>query len=142
MLVDTNILVYAINKDSPKHKQAQKFLKDNQGYLILAHQNILETIKVLTHPRFSQPMKSKPAIKAVLAIAKNCQIIVPKVGTEFITLELIKKLDLAGIRIFDAYLVATALINSIDTIATDNIKDFKKFAEIKILNPFSADVAS
>lgn len=140
MLVDTNILVYAINKDSPKHKQAQKFLKDNQGDLILTHQNILETLKVLTHPRFSQPMKPTPAIKTVLAIAKSCQIIIPRVGTEFITLELIKKLDLVGIKIFDAYLVATALSNSIYTIATDNIRDFKKFAEIKVVNPFSTDV--
>lgn len=138
MLADTNILVYAINKDSPKHKQARKFLEDNQGNLILAHQNILETIKVLTHPRFSRPMKPKSAIKAVLAIAKSCQIIVPKAGTEFIALELIKKLDLAGIRIFDAYLVATALANSITLVVTDNVRDLQKFKEIKVINPFSA----
>lgn len=137
MLVDTNILVYAINKRSPKYKQARKFLEDNQEDLTLAHQNILETIKVLTQPKFSHPMDSMPAIEAVLKIAEGCQIIVPKPGTEFIALELIKRSKLSGNRIFDAYLTATALSNGVDTIATDNIKDFKKFKEIKIFNPFN-----
>lgn len=136
MLVDTNILVYAINKRSPKYKQAQKFLEDNQGDLILAHQNILETIKVLTQPKFSHPIDLISAIEAVLNISAGCQIIIPKIGTEFIALELIKRSKLSGNRIFDAYLTATALSNGVDAIATDNIKDFKKFKEIKIVNPF------
>jgi len=137
MLVDTNILVYAINKRSPKYKRAQKFLEDNQTDLTLAHQNILETIKVLTQPKFSHPMDSLSAIEAVLKIARSCQIIIPKLGTEFIALELIKRSKLSGNRIFDAYLAATALSNGVEVIATDNIKDFKKFKEIKVINPFN-----
>lgn len=38
--------------------------------------------------------------------------------------------------VFDAYLVATALSNDIDTIATDNTRDFKKFSDLNIINPF------
>lgn len=136
MLIDTNILVYAINESSPKHQQAKQFLKHNQGQLIVAHQNIIEAIKVLTQPKFLKPMDSESAIKAVLAIIEICQIIIPKFGTEFIALELIKRSDLTGNRIFDAYLAATALSNNVDLIATDNIKDFKKFKEIKVVNPF------
>ncbi len=137
MLTDTNILVYAINKNSPKHIRAKEFLEDNINNLTVAHQNIIEAVKVLTQPKFIRPMKSKDAIEAILAIAENCQIIFPKSGTEFITLELIKKLNLVGNRIFDAYLAATALINGIDTIATDNVKDFSKITQIKVTNPFS-----
>lgn len=136
MLIDTNILVYAINKKSPKSRQAQKFLKDNQEDLTLAHQNILETIKVLTQPKFSHPVDLISAIEAVLKITGSSQIISPKPGTEFIALELIKRSKLSGNRIFDAYLAATALSNDIDTIATDNVADFKKFKEIKVYNPF------
>lgn len=137
MLVDTNILVYALNKRSTKSKQAQKFLEDNQGDLTLAHQNILETIKVLTQPKFSHPIDPIAAIEAILKIAEGCQIIVPKPGTEFIALELIKRSKLSGNRIFDAYLTATALSNNIDEVATDNVKDFKEFKEIKTINPFT-----
>ncbi|MBI3103437.1 PIN domain-containing protein [Candidatus Daviesbacteria bacterium] len=136
MLIDTNILVYAINKKSPKNRQARKFLEDNQEELILAHQNIIEAIKVLTQPKYSHPMDSEAAIEVVLKITEGCQIIAPKPGTEFIALELIKRSKLSGNRIFDAYLTATALSNGVDTIATDNVGDFKKFKEISVFNPF------
>ena len=136
MLVDTNILIFAINEDSSKNKQAKEFLRDNQEKLTVAHQNIIEAIKVLTQPKFSKPLKPILAIEAVLSIIDNCQIIVPKPGTEYIALELIKRSKLTGNRIFDAYLTATAISNDIDTIATDNEKDFKRFLEITVYNPF------
>lgn len=50
MLIDSNILVYAINILSPKHKKAQNFLQENITKLEIAHQNIFETLRVLTHP--------------------------------------------------------------------------------------------
>lgn len=136
MLVDTNILIYAINADSPKHKIAQKFLKDNKTELEITHQNVLEAIRVLTHKNFLSPMTLKRALKAVLSIAKSCLIISPNQSSYYLAVELIKNYKLTGNRIFDAYLAATALSNSIYTIATDNVRDFQKFKEIKLLNPF------
>lgn len=136
MLVDTNILIYAINIDSPKHKKARKFLEDNLGNLEIAHQNILEAIRVLTHPRFSNPMSLKEALDDLLAISQLCEIISPDSNTYYFFLEFIKKNKLTGNRIFDGYLAATALSNRVDAIATDNTKDFKKFNELKIINPF------
>lgn len=136
MLVDTNILIYAINADSSKYKQAQKFLKENLSELEIAHQNVLEAIRVLTHKNFSRTMNLKDALKAVLPIVKSCIIISPNQSTYYFAIELIKNYKLKGNRIFDAYLAATALSNGITTIATDNIRDFKKFKEIKLLNPF------
>lgn len=136
MIVDTNILIYSINSDSPKHKLAQKFLKDNATELEIAHQNVLETIRVLTHKSFSRPMSLKEALNAILSIAKSCSIISPDQNTYHLAIELIKNYKLSGNRIFDAYLAATALSNGITAIATDNTRDFKKFKEIKLINPF------
>ncbi len=135
MLIDTNILVYAINEDSPKNKLAQKFLRTHKKNLEVAHQNIFEALRVLTHPKFSTPMKPKEAQIAVLAIVKMYRVIIPDYKTHYIAMELIKKHHLLGNRIFDAYLVATALSNNITVIATDNEKDFKKFS-ITVYNPF------
>lgn len=137
MLVDSNILIYAINAASPKHNKAQSFLKENLGSLEISHQNVLETIRVLTHQKFSKPMNLNMALTAIYAIAKSCRIISPTQATYYLTLELISKYKLAGNRIFDAYLAATTLSNGIDTIATDNVKDFKKLTEITVLNPFT-----
>ena len=135
MLVDSNILVYAINADSPKNKVAQNFLINNSCTLQIAHQNIFESLRVLTHPKFSHPMQSNDAQSALWAIVHGCKIIYPNNKTHYLTFELIKKNKLLGNHIFDAYLAATAISNNIMTIATDNIKDFKEF-EIDLLNPF------
>ena len=136
MLIDTNILIYSINLDSTKHKQAKKFLNDNIGELEITHQNVLEAIRVITHKKFSHPMSLKKALNAVLPMVKSYSMISPNQNTIYLTLELIKNYELNGNRIFDAYLAATALSNGITVIATDNTRDFKKFKEIKQHNPF------
>lgn len=136
MLVDTNILVYSVNLDSTKHRYAIKFIRENMGRLEIAHQNILEAIRVLTHKKFSHPKRLKEALNATLSIARLCSLISPNQNTIYLALELIKKHELSGNRIFDAYLAATALSNGTNTIATDNVRDFKKFKEIRIINPF------
>ncbi len=137
MIIDSNILIYAINADSPKHKKAQKFLKENIENLEVTHQNILETIRVLTHQKISKPMTINKALEAIEAISVSCRIISPTPTTYYLWLELINEHKLTGNRIFDAYLAATALSNGIDIIATDNVPDFKKFKGLKIINPFS-----
>ena len=136
MLIDSNILVYSINSSSPKHKKAQQFLQNNLDDLEVAHQNIFETLRILTHPKFPNPMKINEAILAVERILKACRIITPGFSAHRIALELIKKHKVTSNQVFDAYLVATAVSNDIYTVATDNISDFKKFTIIKITNPF------
>ncbi len=139
MLIDSNILVYSINSISPKYKRAQIFLQENLGNLDIAHQNILESIRILTHPKFTNPMKIKDALEAVLNIVKGCNVISPNYQTVYITLELIRKYKMSSDQVFDAYIAATAISNDIDTIATDNEKDFKKFSEITVHNPFRVE---
>ena len=136
MIIDSNILVYSIDKNSEKHRKAQKFLKENLGNLEISHQNIFETLRVITHPRLPIPMNLDNAIKAVEHILEVCTIVSPNWRTPRLAMELIKKYKLSSDMVFDAYLVATALGNGINTIATDNTKDFKKIIEVKIINPF------
>lgn len=136
MLIDSNVLVYAINSSSPKHVKAQRFIQRNVGKLQVAHQNIFEALRVLTHTKFPSPMEITEAVKAIENIIKACDIIAPDYKTHRITLELIKKYKITSNQIFDAYLAATAISNGIDTLATDNIKDLQIFSEITVINPF------
>ncbi len=136
MLVDSNILIYAINADSEKHERATRFLKDNLGNLQIAHQNILETLRVVTHKTFTSTLNLKEALEAIFLLVQSFQIIVPNNKTHYVCFELIKKHNLTGNRIFDAYLTATALTNNTHEIATDNERDFLKFKETKVINPF------
>lgn len=137
MIVDSNILVYSINKSSPKHKKAQEFLLKNIGKLEVAHQNILEPFRILTHSKYEERMTANDATEAIEIALKGCKVISPDYKTCYITLELVKKYQLKSDQIFDAYLTATALSNGINTIATDNVRDFKKYHEIKVYNPFT-----
>ncbi len=136
MLIDSNILVYSINSSSPKHEKAQEFLQKNRGQLEIAHQNIFETLRVLTHSKFSNPMGINDAIVAIDSILLASNIIVPDYRTHRIALELIKKYKITSNQIIDAYLVATAISNSIVKIATDNTKDLQLFSEVSAINPF------
>src|SRR5438034_7364930 len=104
MLIDSNILVYAINASSPKHTAAKQFLQDNIEDLVITHQNMFETLGVITHPKFQSPMSSASALEAIKRIATVCRVISPDYKTHNIALELIKKHHLSADRIFDAYL--------------------------------------
>ena len=136
ILVDSNVLIYAINSRSPKSNRAQSFLKNSAGNFSVAHQNILESLRVLTHPKFPKPMKIESAISSLEAITNAASIVSPDYRTQRIALDLIRRHRLVSDEIFDAYLVATALANDIYEIATDNEQDFKKIKEIKVINPF------
>jgi len=136
MIIDSNILIYSINSSSPKHITAQNFLQQNIGKLEITHQNIFESLRVLTHPKFANPMKINKAIEAINNIVEACTVICPDYKTHRVALELIEKYKLISDQIFDAYLAATALSNGIKVIATDNVKDFQKFTEITVINPF------
>ncbi len=136
ILIDSNVLVYAINSSSPKHTAAQAFLQAHNGHMVLAHQNIFETLRVLTHKKFPNPMAVNDAVRAINSIAQHCHIVAPDQGAHHITLALMQKYGLGGDKIFDAYLAAAALSAGITTIATDNTKDFQLFEGITLLNPF------
>lgn len=136
MLVDSNILVYAINNSSPKQSLAQKFLNDNLDNLLIAPQNILETLRILTHSKFPTPLTPAQAQSDLTQITDNLIMVIPTGKTLFTALELIKKHKLTAKKVFDAYLAATALSNDIKVIATDNVKDFKIFRGLKVMNPF------
>lgn len=136
MLVDSNILVYSINTVSPKHKPAQKFLLGEASRLYVAQQNFFETLRILTHPKFPNPMSVSNALTAVSQITNALKIISPNYETYYIAIELIRKYGIKSDKVFDAYLAATMSSNKIQTIATDNEKDFKVFQGLKVYNPF------
>lgn len=136
ILVDSNILVYAINSRSPKNQKAEKFLSQSSGNFAVAHQNILEALRVLTHPKFPKPMQLNSAISALRPITDAGTIVSPDHNTYPVAEQLIIKYGFKSNQIFDAYLVATALTNGIYDIATDNERDFGTIKEIKVVNPF------
>ncbi|MEX0896114.1 MAG: PIN domain-containing protein [Patescibacteria group bacterium] len=137
MLIDSNILIYSLTISSPKYRAAQFFLQKYQQKLVIAHQNYLETLRVITHKKFPQPFEANAAQTAINEITMHATVIYPSQTTLAINQSLVKKYHITGTEIFDAYLVATALTNQVTTIATDNTKHLRKYQEITLVNPFA-----
>lgn len=130
------MLVYSLNEKSPQCLGAQQFIKKNRSVLSIAHQNILEAFRVITHKTFPNPFKIDRAINALELICDGLSVIQPTYLTHELCLKFVAQKKLKGDKIFDAYLVSTMLSHDIKTIATDNTKDFRKFSQIRVINPF------
>jgi len=137
-LFDTNVLVYAINKASPFHLASRNLI--NKGLkgevsLCLCPQILKEFFSVVTNPqgRIEKPLKPEDALEGIkkLLSSENIIKIYPKQDTLLKTMELLKKYNLRGRKIFDCQLVATMLSNGITKLYTFNQKDFLILTEIK-----------
>ena len=137
VLIDSNIIIYALNSSSPKNLAAQEYIEGNKQSLYFSPQNVLETLRILTHSKYVNPMPSTTALACIQSVTKHLTVISPDLETYEIFLGLIKKHGIGSNQVFDAYLAATALTYGIDTIATDNTKDFNKISGINVFNPFS-----
>lgn len=136
MLIDSNILVYSLNSKSVKCKQSQEFINSHSGNFVVAQQNIFESLRILTHPRFDNPFSPNKAIRAIHTITQGGRVIWQNMDTEPITYELLKKYQISGSEVFDAVLVATALSNGVKQVATDNVKHLGKYREVHVVNPY------
>lgn len=140
--IDTNILVYALDTESPFHLKAIDFVNGTaRGELEIgiSPQVVGELYATITNPRkASHPLSPNEAIDVIKSIweAENIRRIFPKQETLELTLDLVKRYQLKSLDFFDAQIVATMLDNGVSTIYTVNEGDFAIFEEIKAVNPF------
>src|SRR3989344_774953 len=103
MLLDTNILIYALTKNSPKQEAARKFILDNKKLLSIAHQNVNEAIRLLTHPRTPKKINTKTTVRVITNVISNLQIITPKPDTFYLCINLLEKHNVISNQVFDTY---------------------------------------
>ena len=129
--VDTNILLRATILQFPFHEQAKQLVNeqiDTAVELWISRQVIREYMVQATRPQsFMKPMTIEQ-IEAQLAGMRMLSQIADE--TEAVTsqlLELLKAYPTQGKLIHDANIVATMLVNQIDTLLTLNVADFRRF---------------
>ena len=142
ILLDTNILVYAVNKDSEFHKIASEIHSKviaGSIQVCLSLQNLIEFYSIITSNRVQNPLSATIAFDEIDKYISDQRI--KKIqfnGDALVTLkELAIKYDITAQNIYDLKIVATMLVNNVEEIITANEKDFSKFCEIKVTNPFS-----
>jgi predicted nucleic acid-binding protein len=133
---DTNILIYLANEDSPFHLEVAKTFKEiaRKSELWISRQVLREYAVVMTrHGIVEKPLSSKEIVSDMEKWGSLFQVADETEEVTNILVELIKTYNIKGKSIHDANIIAVMTANSIQTLFTLNIKDFKKFKKIQLI---------
>ena len=122
-LLDTNILVYAVNEDSEFYKAASEIhskVRDGSIQACISMQNLIEFYSIITSNRVQKPLPAQIAFDEIDKYIADQRI--KKIqfnGDALVTLrELAIKYNVTAQNIYDLKIVATMLVNNIGEIIT------------------------
>jgi toxin-antitoxin system PIN domain toxin len=138
-VVDINILIYTINKDTPHHQKAKKWFEaslSSDEPVGLAWMVILGFLRIITSGRIMPtPLQPEVAFEIVDEWLRQppCRIIVQTERHWSILQEILMPLGTAANLTSDAHLAALAIEHGARLFSTDN--DFSRFASLRWTNP-------
>ena len=141
MLIDANILIYAVDSDSTHHRPAAAFMEEvlnGNRRVALPWQSITAFLRIATHPRASQhPLTGQEAWGHVDAWLAAAPTWVPEqsIRTAAILGNFIEATGATGNLIPDAALAALAAEHGLTVVTNDS--DFERFP-VATLNPFGS----
>jgi predicted nucleic acid-binding protein len=142
-LLDTNILVYAINPNAPFHIPCKILVEralDGKYPAYLAHQNLMELYAVVTDKRRVEHPLSPEEANGLLEFylsTDNLTIIYPNPTTFTLLRDLISLHSPLSHGIFDLMLVALMKQYDIPVIHTLNTRHFKNYQGITAISPIT-----
>jgi predicted nucleic acid-binding protein len=141
-MVDTNILVYAHNQDSPYFAQAKALLTYliNEGGFSVSDLILFEFFSVITNGRkVEAPLHSETALYVITDMIESQNIAILQADDDHHFFQWLRQYinTTKRYQIYDASIAYVMFQNEITDLHTNNIKDFKKFDFIKAINPFS-----
>lgn len=140
-LVDTNVLVYAANRDCAEHAAARSAL---QGWLLgstpwtVTWGIVYEFLRIVTHPRvFRRPLSADEALSFLNPILASdvVSVLVPTERHEALLRETIGEFGAPAGNIFhDLHTAALMREHGVTEIMTADV-DFRKFAFLTVTDP-------
>jgi uncharacterized protein len=138
-VVDTNVLVYALDADAPQHAAARALLEAGRAAsvpLYVSSQILCEFYSVVTNPRRVQrPCSPAAALAAISSLLGFVRVLPMPAETVGELVRLLRRLPVTGGDIFDLQILATMNVNDIHHIYTFNTADFAAFPETTVLTP-------
>jgi toxin-antitoxin system PIN domain toxin len=142
ILLDTDVLVYAVNADAPQHSSSQAVVQaafDRHILAAVVPQILLEFLAVVTNPRrVTRPLDPARAWEQVEILRVN----LPVLGLELDALTMLGELVIAhrpaGRGIFDLFLAAQMRTHGVRTICTYNGSDFDRLRDVEAVTPEEA----
>ncbi len=142
MLVDANILLYAIDEESRFHGPARRWLEgalNGPRRVGIPWMSLTAFVRIATHPRaLREPLSPAEAWQFVdeWLDAPAAWVPGPGTGHRDILGRLVRDLELRANLVTDAALAALCIEHGLQMISADS--DFARFAEITWLNPVQA----
>lgn len=142
MLLDANLLIYAVDLRADRHERAVSWLTEQLNgprRVGLPWQSLNAFLRIMTHPRASaRPLDARTAWNQVTMWLDAPVAWVPEPGPDYARIlgDLITEHDLRGNLIPDAALAALAIENGVALISTDT--DFARFPGLRWHNPLSS----
>ena len=133
MLIDTNILLYAVDSSSERHAKARRFLEKCRRSPLpwyLTWSVVYEFLRVATHPRvFQKPLSAAQAWEFIneLTASPSLIIITPgNVHTRILAQTLSELPQLRGNVMHDTHIAVTMREHGVSAICTQD-SDFSRF---------------
>jgi toxin-antitoxin system PIN domain toxin len=141
MLVDANILLFAVNESSPEHDRAAAWLQDalnGSRRVGLPWESLTAFVRLATNPRVvSRPLAPVAAwafVEDWLA-APAAWVPVPSERHAAVLGDLVRRYRPAANLVPDAHLAALAIEHGAEIISADT--DFARFAEVRWRDPLA-----
>lgn len=142
MLLDANLLLYAVDERSPHHARCAAWLTDvlnGTRRVGLPEQTLQAFVRIVTHPRVTdRPLSPAAAWTHVQSWLDAPTAWVPPTGDRTVAVlgELVHRHGVTGNLVPDAALAALAIEHGLVLCSADT--DFARFAELRWHNPLAA----
>jgi predicted nucleic acid-binding protein len=137
-LIDTNLLVYLYDQRDPQRQDlARRVLSEVEtlGIGRLSVQALAEFFSVVTR-KLSPPLTAREALEQVTLLAQVWPVLDL---TALIVLEAGRGTRDYGLAYYDAQMWATARLNQVPLILSENSQDGQVLEGIRFVNPFAPD---
>lgn len=139
ILLDTNVLVYALNADSPHHPQSRAVVEAALGGRlpgVLVPQVLLEAFAVLTdRRRVERPLTPEEAWGALEPLRVGLRVFPADPQALEALAELVAFHKPVAQEVFDVFLVAQMRAHGIATLCTYDVEDFRRYSGLAALTP-------
>jgi toxin-antitoxin system PIN domain toxin len=142
MLVDANLLLYARNRDDPRHDAARVWLEaalNGRTRIGLPWPSLTAFVRISTHPRvFAAPLTPELACDQVTAwlSAPAAWIPVPTDHHAEVFTDLVRRYRVVGPLVGDAHFAALAIEHGVAIASSD--ADFARFREVRWVDPLDS----
>lgn len=141
IIVDVNLLVYAVNADAPMHRRALNWLEatlSGNETVGLSRTVVLAFLRLATRPGISpRPMAVEAAFDVVDGWLRQPPVVLVEPGPQHFQLlrKLVMPLGTGGNITFDAHLAALAIEHGAELCSADG--DFARFGGLRWRNPLA-----